>query len=75
MFSVGRETDQWHEMGYGLRSNDQVVKALDSQIPNPGVSCSKPLGGSKVDSVFHSINQTSTRNFWELSGKKYNASS
>ena len=22
-------------------------------IPNPGVPCSKPLGGSKVDSAFH----------------------
>ena len=33
---------------------------------------SKPLGGSKVDSVFHpsEVNKMSTRNFWELSGKK-----
>ena len=41
-------------------------------IFNPGVPCSKPLGGSKVDSVFHpsKIDKMSTRNFWELSGKK-----
>ena len=32
----------------------------------------KPLGGSKVDSAFHppEVDRMSTRNFWELSGKK-----
>ena len=32
----------------------------------------KCLGGSKVDSVFHpsEVDQMSSRNFWELSGKK-----
>ena len=41
-------------------------------ISNPGVPCSKPLGGSKVDSAFHpsKVDKMSTRNFWELSGKK-----
>ena len=41
-------------------------------IPNPGVLSSKPLGGSKVDSAFHpsEVDEISTRNFWELSGKK-----
>ena len=41
-------------------------------IPNPGVPYSKPLGGSKVDSAFHpsEVDKMSTRNFWELSGKK-----
>ena len=41
-------------------------------IPNPRVPCSKPLGGSKVDSAFHpyEVNKMSTRNFWELNGKK-----
>ena len=41
-------------------------------IPNPGVPCAKPLGGSMVDSAFHpsEVGQMSTRNFWELSGKK-----
>ena len=39
---------------------------------NPGVPCSKPLSGSKVDSAFHpsEVDKMSTRNFWELSGKK-----
>ena len=34
--------------------------------------CSKPLGGSKVDSAFHpsNVDKMTTRNFWELSGKK-----
>ena len=42
------------------------------EIPNPGVPCSKPLGGSKVDSAFHpsEVDKVSTRTFWELSGKK-----
>ena len=41
-------------------------------IPNEGVPCSKPLGGSKVDSAFYlsEVDKFSTRNFWELSGKK-----
>ena len=56
-----------------------VIKFLFRQwlrrwIPNPGVPCSKPLGGSKVDSAFHPsrVDKTSTRNFWELNGKKVN---
>ena len=50
-------------------SNGLVVKVLDS---NPGVLCSKPLGGSKVDSDFHpsEVDKMSTGNFWELSSKK-----
>ena len=41
-------------------------------IPNQGIPCSKPLGGSKVDSAFHlsEVDKISTRNFWELSDKK-----
>ena len=37
-----------------------------------GVPCSKPLGGSEVDSAFHpsEVDKMSTRNFLELSGKK-----
>ena len=51
------------------RSNGLV---LMHWIPNPGVLCSKPLGGSKVDSAFHpsEVDEMSTRNFWELNGKK-----
>ena len=39
---------------------------------NSWVPCSKPPGGSKVDSAFHpsEVGKMSTRNFWELSGKK-----
>ena len=50
-------------------SNGLVVKALDSQPRGPG---SKPLGGPKVDSAFHSseVDKVSTRNFRGLSGKK-----
>ena len=46
-----------------------TFKVLDS---NPEVPCSKPLGGSKVDSAFHpsEFDKISTRNFWELSGEK-----
>ena len=41
-------------------------------IPSPGVPCSKPLSGSKIDSTFHpfEVDKMSTGNFWELSGKK-----
>ena len=46
-----------------------VVKALDS---NPGVPSSKPLNGSKVDSVFHhsEVDRVSTRHLWGVIGKK-----
>ena len=45
---------------------------LGRLIPNPGVSSSNPLAGFKVDSAFHpsEVDQMSTTNFWELSGKK-----
>ena len=45
---------------------------MEQWIPNPGILCSKPLGGSKVNSGFHPsvVDQISTRNFLELSGKK-----
>ena len=50
-------------------SNGLVVKVLESQSRD---QCSKPLGGSKVDSAFHpaKVDKMSTENFWELSGKK-----
>ena len=52
------------DVGWGSKSR--------SWIPNLGVLCSKPLGGSEVDSAFHpsEVVKMSTRNFWELSGKK-----
>ena len=45
---------------------------LRSWIPNPGVPCLKPLGGSKVDSAFYpsEVDKISITNLWELSGKK-----
>ena len=50
---------------------------LTCMVPNPRVACSKPLGGSKVHSAFHpsKVDKMSTRNFWELNGKKQTASS
>ena len=49
-----------------------MAQWLRHWIPNPGVPCSKPLGGTMVNSVFHAseVNKMSTKNFWELSGKK-----
>ena len=54
---------------YRKINNCLVVKALDSQSRGPVF---KPLGGSKVGSPFHpsEVDKMSTRNFWELSGKK-----
>ena len=48
-----------------IRSNSLVVKGLDS---NPGVPCSKQLGGSKVDLAVHpsEVDKIRTSNFWEL---------
>ena len=53
-------------------SSEEMEEWLSRWIPNPGVPCSNPRGGSKVDSAFHpsEVDKMSTRNFWELSGKK-----
>ena len=44
-----------------------VASCLRSWISNPGVPRSKPLGDSKVNSVFHPSDgdQLSTRNSWK----------
>ena len=57
---------------YIKRIKNRVVLRLRRWIPNPGVPCSKPLGRSKVNSAFHppEVDKMSTRNSWELSGKK-----
>ena len=49
--------------------NDLVLQLLNFQC---GVLSSKPLGGSKVNTVFHlsEVDQVSARSFWGLSGKK-----
>ena len=41
-------------------------------ISNPGFQWLKPLCGSKVDTAFHpfKVDNPSTKNIWELSGKK-----
>ena len=55
---------------------DKDYRAMDYMlrhwIPNPGVPGSKPLDGSIVDSAFHpsKFDQLSTKNCWELNGKK-----
>ena len=48
-----------------------MAQWLSCWIPNPGVSCSIPLGGSKVDSAVDpcKVDEMSTRNFWELTGR------
>ena len=48
------------------------MRILQLKYANPGVPCLKPPGGSKVYSAFHppEVGKMSTRNFWELSGKK-----
>ena len=38
-------------------------------IPNPGVSCWKPLGGSKVDVAFHPCEIDQYQDFLEFSSK------
>ena len=55
-----------------VRVNNLFSDVFDVQVGVPEVPCSKPPGGSKVDSAFHpsEVDKMSTRNFWELSGKK-----
>ena len=49
-----------------------MAQWLRHWIPNPGIPCSKPQDGFKVDSAFHpsEVDQMSTRSFLEPSGKK-----
>ena len=55
----------------GVNSNDLVIKLLESQSRSPMF---KTLGGSKVDSTFHTseVDRISNRNFWKLNVIKYN---
>ena len=48
---------------------NSLVKHFCKEVRVP---CSRPPGGSKVDSAFHppEVDKMSTRKFWELSGKK-----
>ena len=66
--SIITETKKW-------KSSSNGHKRLDSQsrgIPDPGVPGSKPLGGFKVNSALYpsEVDQLSTRNSWELNGKR-----
>ena len=47
-----------------------MTKWLGPRISIPGVLCSKELGGSMVDSIFHlsEVDQMNTRDTWRLSG-------
>ena len=55
-----------------LEGEGDCMKKLEKRCPNPGVSFSKLLSGSNVDSVFYpsEVGKMSTRNFWELGNKK-----
>ena len=52
--------------------NIKAIFLLNCWIPNLGVPCSKPLGGSKVDSAFHpsEVDEMSTMNILGLTSKK-----
>ena len=55
-----------------LKNMSLYRQILRRWIPNLEVPGSKPLGGSKVDSAFHSseVDQLSNKTSWGLSGKK-----
>ena len=55
-----------------VQKSDSKIVWLRYWIPNPGVPWSKPLGGSEVDSTLHfsEVDKMSTKNVWELGGKK-----
>ena len=58
--------------GRERKHNGTMEQWLWRWISSPGVPCLNPLGGSKFDSAFHpsEVDHMSTRNFWEVSGKK-----
>ena len=62
----------WPRPWITLGLQKSIYKWLRHWIPNPGVLCTKPLGSSKVDSVFYlsKVDEMSITNFWELSGQK-----
>ena len=51
---------------------DSIRMTVSHWISNPGIPCSRPLGDSKFDSALHpsEVDKMSTRNIWELGGKK-----
>ena len=64
---------QWYnQQSYVLFKKISIQKHLKLLVTELFKSVTEPLGGSKVDSAFHpsEVDKMSTRNFWELSGKK-----
>ena len=51
-----------------MELNEAMAKWLRHWIPNPGVLCTKPVSGSKVDLALYpsEVNKISARNFWKL---------
>ena len=70
IFTFHSHTDKCVKMistSHGGTLKHAVALCLRRWIPNPGVPCSKPLGGSKGNSAFHPTedDQLSTRNSWK----------
>ena len=64
---------QWYnQQWYVLFKKISIQKHLKLLVTELFKSVTEPLGGSKVDSAFHpsEVDKMSTRNSWELSGKK-----
>ena len=55
-----------------MKSKREMALCLKYWIPKPGDPSSKRLDGSNVDLALHplEVDQMSTSNFWEFSGKK-----
>ena len=57
-----------------LMFRPELIKLKDGRErgANPGVPCSKLIGGFRVNSAFHlfEVSQMSNMNFWKLSAKK-----
>ena len=67
----------WSDCCNFCRNRERIItEIIIHNVHQMRIPCSKPLGGSMVDSAFHpsKVNKMSTRDFWELSGKKYTAS-
>ena len=68
---------EWEEFKFELIDIKKKYQLLKKNLTNNNLKLKETasewaLGGSKVDSAFHpfELDKMSTRNFWELSGKK-----
>ena len=61
----------WYKESICYKVFKSMANWLRCCISSQGAPCSKPLGGSKVNSAFHlsEVGKMITRNIWELSGK------